>query len=45
MIGATIMLVIALKLGYFFQMIPNVSEHEIVMVAAYLLSKHNMKIS
>lgn len=39
------MLVIALKLGYFFQMIPNVSEHEIVMVAEYLLSKHNMKIS
>lgn len=39
------MLVIALKLGYFFQMIPNVSEREIVMVATYLLSKHNMKIS
>lgn len=38
------MLVIALKLGHFFQMIPNVSELVIVMVAAYLLLKHNVKI-
>ncbi|KAM6040747.1 LOW QUALITY PROTEIN: testis anion transporter 1 [Theristicus caerulescens] len=43
-IGASMMLVIALKLGHFFQMIPNVSEPEIVMGAVYLLSKHNMKI-
>lgn len=36
------MLVIALKLGHFFQMIPNVSEPEIVMAAAYLLPKHKI---
>ena len=38
------MLVIALKLGHFFQMMPNVSEPEIVMAEAYLLPKHKIKI-
>lgn len=39
------MLVIALKLGHFFWVIPNVSDHAIVMVAAYLFLKHNMNIT
>lgn len=38
------MLVIALKLGRFFQVIPNVSEPEIVMAVVHSLSKHKMKI-
>jgi len=38
------MLVIALNLGHFFQVVPNVSEPEVVMAAVYLLSKHEMKI-
>lgn len=36
------MLVTALRLGHFFQMIPNVSEPEIAMAAASLLPKHKI---